>query len=61
MVLGIPASPPPALLPRGLMVYGVEPASFLFQKSPDFLRTVVASLYVSNVISLILNRPLIGR
>jgi putative tricarboxylic transport membrane protein len=60
MALGIPASPPLALLLGGLTVYGLSPGPLLFEKSPDFVWTVIASLYVGNVILLILNLPLIG-
>jgi putative tricarboxylic transport membrane protein len=60
MALGIPSSPPLALLLGGLTVYGLSPGPLLFQKSPDFVWTVIASLYVGNVILLILNLPLLG-
>jgi putative tricarboxylic transport membrane protein len=60
MALGIPASPPLALLLGGLTVYGLSPGPLLFQKNPDFVWTVIASLYVGNVILLLLNLPLIG-
>ena len=38
----------------------MSPGPLLFQKNPDFVWTVIASLYVGNVILLILNLPLIG-
>ena len=60
MALGIPSSPPLALLLGGLTVYGLSPGPLLFQKNPEFVWTVIASLYVGNVILLILNLPLIG-
>ncbi len=60
MALGIPASPPLAVLLGGLLVYGLQPGALLFQKSPDFVWTVIASLYIGNVILLVLNLPLIG-
>ena len=60
MALGIPASPPLALLLGGLTVYGLSPGPLLFEKNPDFVWTVIASLYVGNVILLILNLPLVG-
>jgi putative tricarboxylic transport membrane protein len=60
MALGIPASPPLAVLLGGLLVYGLQPGPLLFQKNPDFVWTVIASLYIGNVILLILNLPLIG-
>ncbi len=60
MALGIPGSPPLAVLLGGLMVYGLQPGPLLFQRNPDFVWTLVASLYIGNVILLILNLPLIG-
>ena len=60
MALGIPASPPLALLLGGLTVYGLSPGPLLFQKNPDFVWTVIASLYIGNAILLALNLPLIG-
>jgi putative tricarboxylic transport membrane protein len=60
MALGIPASPPLALLLGGLTVYGLNPGPLLFEKNADFVWTVIASLYVGNVLLLILNLPLIG-
>ena len=60
MALGIPSSAPLALLLGGLTVYGLTPGPLLFQKNPDFVWTVIASLYIGNVILLILNLPLVG-
>src|SRR6266545_3374449 len=41
MALGIPASPPLALLLGGLTVYGLSPGPLLFEKNPDFVWTVM--------------------
>jgi putative tricarboxylic transport membrane protein len=60
MALGIPASPPLAVLLGGLLVYGLQPGPLLFQRNPDFVWTVIASLYIGNVILLVLNLPLVG-
>jgi putative tricarboxylic transport membrane protein len=60
MSLGIPASPPLAILLGGLTVYGLQPGPLLFERSPDFVWTVIASLYIGNVILLVLNLPLIS-
>jgi putative tricarboxylic transport membrane protein len=60
LALGIPASAPLAILLGGLMVYGLQPGPLLFSKNPEFVWTVIASLYVGNVILLVLNLPLIG-
>jgi len=58
--LGIPASPPLAILLGGLMVYGLQPGPLLFEKNPEFVWAVIASLYIGNVILLVLNLPLVG-
>src|SRR5687768_13246307 len=60
LALGIPASPPLAILLGRLMVYGLQPGPLLFSKTPEFVWTVIASLYVGNVILLVLNLPLVG-
>ncbi len=60
LALGIPGSPPLAVLLGGLMVYGLQPGPLLFQKNPDFVWTIIASFYIGNVILLVLNLPLIG-
>ncbi|OGK96752.1 MAG: transporter [Candidatus Rokubacteria bacterium RIFCSPHIGHO2_12_FULL_73_22] len=60
LALGIPASAPLAVLLGGLLVYGLQPGPLLFQKNPDFVWTVIASLYIGNIVLLILNLPLIG-
>jgi putative tricarboxylic transport membrane protein len=60
LALGIPASAPLAILLGGLMVYGLQPGPLLFQKNPAFVWTIIASLYIGNVILLILNLPLVG-
>jgi putative tricarboxylic transport membrane protein len=60
LALGIPASAPLAILLGGLMVYGLQPGPLLFQKNPQFVWTLIASLYVGNVILLVLNLPLVG-
>ena len=40
---------------------GLTPGPFLFRERPDFVWAVIASLYVGNVILLVLNLPLVGR
>jgi putative tricarboxylic transport membrane protein len=58
--LGIPATPALAVLLSGLMIYGLQPGPLLFEKQPAFVWTVIASMYVGNVMLLILNLPLVG-
>jgi putative tricarboxylic transport membrane protein len=58
--LGIPASPALAVLMGGLMIYGLQPGPLLFRDRPDFVWTVIGSMYIGNVMLLVLNLPLVG-
>jgi putative tricarboxylic transport membrane protein len=58
--LGIPTTPSLAILLSGLMIYGLQPGPALFAKHPDFVWTIIGSMYVGNVMLLILNLPLLG-
>jgi len=60
MALGIPSSPPLAVLLGGLMMYGLQPGPILFKQHADFAWTIIASMYIGNIILLILNLPLVG-
>jgi putative tricarboxylic transport membrane protein len=57
--LGIPGSSTMAILMGALMMNGLTPGPFLFVQHADFVWAVIASLFVGNVILLILNLPLI--
>lgn len=57
---GLPTGPALAVLLGGLMMYGLQPGPLLFQTRPDFVWAVIASMYIGNVICLILNLPLVG-
>jgi putative tricarboxylic transport membrane protein len=58
--LGIPASPALAVLMGGLMIYGLQPGPLLFRDRPDFVWTIIGSMYIGNVMLLVLNLPLVG-
>lgn len=58
--LGIPTSPALAVLLSALMIYGLQPGPMLFRKNPDFVWAVIASMYIGNVMLLVLNLPLVG-
>jgi putative tricarboxylic transport membrane protein len=60
MSLGIPTSPTLAIILAALMMYGLQPGPFLFVHHADFAWAVIASMYIGNVILLILNLPLVG-
>jgi putative tricarboxylic transport membrane protein len=58
--LGIPTSPSWAIVLAALMMYGLQPGPVLFQTNKAFIWTVIASMYIGNVLLLILNLPLVG-
>lgn len=58
--LGVPASPPLAVLLGGLMIYGLAPGPLLFEQHADFVWTVIASMFIGNLMLLVLNLPLVG-
>jgi putative tricarboxylic transport membrane protein len=58
--LGIPTTPIAAMLLASLMIYGLPVGPMLFQQHGDFAWTVIASMYIGNVMLLILNLPLVG-
>jgi len=60
LTLGIPSNAVMALLLGALVIYGVQPGPRLVQEHPQLFWGVVASMYVGNVMLLILNLPLIG-
>jgi putative tricarboxylic transport membrane protein len=60
MALGIPTSPAFSIMLAALMMYGLTPGPMLFQKTPLFAWTVIGSMYIGNIILLILNLPLVG-
>ena len=60
LTLGIPTSATAAILLGAFQNYGLQPGPQLFQAQSDLVWGLIASLYVGNVILLILNLPLIG-
>ena len=57
--LGIPGSGTTAVLIGAFIMHGLTPGPLLFQQHSDFVWTIIASLYIGNVILVILNVPLI--
>lgn len=60
LTLGIPSSATVAILMGALMMNGLRPGPLLMAERPEFFWGLVASMYVGNVMLLILNLPLIG-
>jgi putative tricarboxylic transport membrane protein len=58
--LGIPSSPTIAVLMGAFLMHGLMPGPQLFQKNPDFVWAVIASMFIGNFILLIMNLPLAG-
>ena len=58
--LGLPGSPTIAILMGALIMNGLTPGPLLFKQHATFVWAVIASLYIGNVILLILNLPLVG-
>jgi putative tricarboxylic transport membrane protein len=60
LALGIPSIPATAILLSALMIHGVQPGPLLMTEHPDVFWGFVASMYIGNIILVILNLPLVG-
>ena len=60
LALGLPTSATAAVLLAAFQQFGLQPGPLLFAQEPRFVWTLVASLYVGNVLLLLLNLPLVG-
>ena len=58
--LGFPSNAITALLLGALMIHGVQPGPSLIEKHPDIFWGTIVSMYIGNVMLVILNLPLIG-
>ena len=55
-----PPGPTLAMLLGALMMYGIQPGPRLWTEQPQLVWSVIASMYIGNVMLLILNLPLVG-
>ncbi|WP_066734448.1 tripartite tricarboxylate transporter permease [Cupriavidus sp. D384] len=60
LTLGIPTSNTTAILLAAFQNYNLQPGPMLFQTSGDLVWGLLASLYIGNVMLLVLNLPAIG-
>ncbi|MCU0539950.1 MAG: tripartite tricarboxylate transporter permease [Desulfobacterales bacterium] len=60
LTLGLPANVVMALLLGALILHGVTPGPLLMTQNPDIFWGVIASMYLGNIMLLVLNLPLIG-
>jgi putative tricarboxylic transport membrane protein len=59
LTLGIPSNVVMALLMGAFMIHGVTPGPFILKERPDLFWGIITSMYIGNIILLILNVPLI--
>ena len=60
LTLGIPTSATAAIMLAAFQQFGLQPGPLLFENSPDLIWGLIASLYIGNVMLLVLNLPMAG-
>jgi putative tricarboxylic transport membrane protein len=59
MAFGIPTGPSTAIILAALVMYGLQPGPVLFTTNKLFVWTVIASMFLGNLMLLVLNLPLV--
>jgi len=60
MTLGIPSNVVMAMLFGGLLIHGLQPGPLLLKEHPHIFWGIITSMYIGNIMLLLLNLPLIG-
>jgi putative tricarboxylic transport membrane protein len=60
LTLGIPGSGTTAVMLALLISLNVQPGPLLFERQPDMVWGLIASLYIANIVLLVMNIPLVG-
>ncbi|SOD98993.1 tripartite tricarboxylate transporter permease [Blastococcus haudaquaticus] len=60
LTLGIPANSATAILFGALLLQGITPGPFLISEEPDVFWGVIDSMYIGNLMLLVLSVPLVG-
>jgi putative tricarboxylic transport membrane protein len=60
LALGIPSAPATATMMVALLIHGVKPGPMLMEQHPQVFWGLIASMYIGNLMLLILNLPLVG-
>ncbi len=60
LTLGVPGSGTTAVMMGALTLYNITPGPQLFTEQPDIVWGLIASLFICNVILLVMNIPLVG-
>ena len=58
--LGLPTSATAAIMLAAFQQYGLQPGPLLFDNNPELVWGMIASLYIGNVLLLVLNLPMAG-
>lgn len=60
LALGVPSGAIPAVMMAALLVHGVQPGPLMLEQQPALFWGFIASMYVGNLVLLVLNLPLVG-
>jgi putative tricarboxylic transport membrane protein len=60
LALGLPSNPVMALMLSALVVHGIQPGPEILSKEPALFWGLVASMWIGNLLLLVLNLPLVG-
>jgi putative tricarboxylic transport membrane protein len=60
LALGIPSAPATATMVVALLIHEVKPGPMLMEQHPEVFWGLVASMYIGNLMLLILNLPMVG-
>jgi putative tricarboxylic transport membrane protein len=59
LTLGIPGSASTAIMLGALFLYGLQPGPLFFTENPDVVWPIIASMYIGNLVLIMLNLPLV--
>jgi putative tricarboxylic transport membrane protein len=60
LTLGLPGGGTTAVLLSAFIMFGIQPGPFLFRDQPTLVWGLIASMFIGNIMLLILNLPLVG-
>jgi putative tricarboxylic transport membrane protein len=60
LALGIPIGPAMAVIMAAMIIQGVQPGPLIFVQQKSYVWAVIGSMYIGNIMLLILNLPLVG-
>jgi len=60
LTLGVPGSGTTAVMMGALTLYNITPGPMLFKEQPDLVWGLIASMFIGNVMLLVMNIPMVG-